>query len=102
MIVEPWFAPDAFVPGRLSVDTASGEGINVCRMSHGVVEDAISRIRFEYLIGTPTGIERASEIHELGLFTNDQMLRCFAEAGLHAEFDPIGIFGRGLYIARSA
>lgn len=102
MIVEPWFAPDAFFPGRLSVDQAEGEGITVCRMSHSVVEDAISRIRFEYLIGTPSGIEHASEIHELGLFTNDQILRCFAEAGLHAEFDPVGIFGRGLYIARRA
>jgi SAM-dependent methyltransferase len=102
MIVEPWFAPDAFIPGRYSVDTAVGEGVTVCRMSHSEADGAISRIRFEYLIGTPSGIERASEIHELGLFTNDELLRCFADAGLRAEFDPVGIFGRGLYIARRA
>jgi SAM-dependent methyltransferase len=102
MIVEPWFAPDAFFPGRFSVDIAEGDGVTVCRMSHSEVDGAISRIRFEYLIGTPSGIEHASEIHELGLFTNEQLLRCFADAGLKAQFDPVGIFGRGLYIAQRA
>jgi hypothetical protein len=42
------------------------------------------------------------EVHELGLFTQTEMLNCFREAGLDASYDPVGLTGRGLYIARAA
>jgi len=70
-------------------------------MGHTQVDGRISRIRFEYLIGRPTGIEHASEIHELGLFTKEEMLACFHAAGLSADYDSAGVSDRGLYVSRS-
>src|SRR5687768_17573506 len=63
VIVEPWFAPDAFKPGRVFLKTATTEEVTVCRMSHVEIDGLVSRLHFEYLIGRTTGIERASELH---------------------------------------
>ena len=100
VIVEPWFAPGVLDPARISVDTAKGDGVTVCRMSRVEIEDRLSRFHFHYLVGRPTGIEHLSELHELGLFTVDEMLAAFRDAGLRADYQPGGPAGRGLYIAR--
>jgi len=64
------------------------------------VEGRLSRLRFEYLIGRADGIEHASEIHELGLFTPEEMQASFRAAGLAADYDAEGFSGRGVYVAR--
>lgn len=101
VIVEPWFTPGKLEEGRIFVKTAENGDVSVCRMSHMEIQGRLSRLRFEYLIGRRSGIERATETHELGLFTVDEMLACFREAGLSAEHLPEGPSGRGLYIARA-
>ncbi len=60
----------------------------------------ISRIRFEYLLGTHEGLAHFSEVHELGLLTKEQMLDCFRQAGLDVSYHAGGFCDRGLYIAR--
>jgi SAM-dependent methyltransferase len=102
IVVEPWFPPGKFQHGHVSLHTAEGDGVTISRMSHSVVEGRISRVHFEYLIGRAGGISRASEDHELGLFTTDEMQACFAGAGLAFEYDPVGLMNRGLYVARPA
>jgi SAM-dependent methyltransferase len=101
-VVEPWFPPGVLEPKHISVKTAETPEVSVARMSIVEIEDRLSRLRFEYLIGRPTGIERASEVHELGLFTTSEMIVCFQQAGLNAEYDAKGLMGRGLFVARSA
>lgn len=102
VVVEPWFTPDALESGRIYLKTAESDALTVCRMSHMQVEGRLSKLCFEYLIGRSDGIERASEVHELGLFTVDEMLGCFSAAGLTAEYNSEGLYGRGLYVARAA
>ncbi|HYD50993.1 MAG TPA: class I SAM-dependent methyltransferase [Gemmatimonadaceae bacterium] len=101
VLVEPWFPPDVLEDGRVRVDTAAGEGVTVARLAHTAVEGRLSRLRFEYLIGRRAGIEHAVELHELGLFTTEELLACFAAAGLRATHDPAGPSGRGLFVARA-
>lgn len=100
IIVEPWFTPDAFNPGRFDVLTVETEDLKICRMSHASADGMISKITFEYLIGSSDGIRRAREVHELGLFTVSQMKKCFEDARLSARFEEPGPTGRGLYVAR--
>jgi hypothetical protein len=50
-------------------------------------------------VGTPNGLERFNERHELGLFAVELYLDAFRAAGLEADHDPEGPMGRGLYIA---
>ena len=82
------------------VNTAQTEELSVARMGYSHVQDRISTLHFEYLIGTPGKIDHEIEKHELGLFTVDEMKQCFKDAGLVAAFDEDGISGRGLYTAR--
>lgn len=100
VIVEPWFRPDSFHHGRVHQHSVECEGFPVARMGYSTVEGRISTIHFEYLIGGPGGIARASEDHALGLFTTEELRACFAAAGLTAEYDPVGPMNRGLFVAR--
>ena len=57
--------------------------------------------RYGYSFGRPRpkGTRHASEVHELGLFTKDELMGAFRSAGLQADYDPKGLTNRGLYIA---
>ena len=102
VLIEPWFPPGVLQPGRVTIRTAESASVGVARMTHVEVEGRLSRLRFEYLVGRPEGIEHVVELHELGLFTTEEMLECFRRAGLDATHDPGGPSGRGLFIARAA
>ena len=101
ILVEPWFTPERWNPGMTYADSAETEDIKIARMSHSDKKGNISIVNFEYLLATKEGIQHLKETHELGLFTHQELLSCFKEADLSVEFDSEGLFGRGIYIARS-
>ena len=98
VLVEPWFTPNQWHPGRTYVTQVNKPDAKIVRMSYSSKKGNISIIEFQYLIGTPKGIERDSEILEMGLFTKKEYLDAFRSAGLQVTHDPIGVYGRGLYI----
>lgn len=99
LMIEPWFTPDRWQRGMVSLVQCHDEGVHICRMTHSDAERKASVINFEFLIGTKDGIEHRSEKHKLGLYSHEEMIQAFAEAGLKAAYDPNGITGRGIYIA---
>jgi ubiquinone/menaquinone biosynthesis C-methylase UbiE len=99
IIIEPWFTPESWKPGQIYMKTVESEDLKICRMSLSDREGTLSKLRFEYLIGTTEEIRHETEDHELGLFTVEEMTQSFQETGLESDYDPEGIFGRGLYIA---
>ncbi len=99
LLVEPWFPPGALDTSRLFRLAGTHEGTNITRVGRNEVEGQISRLHFEYEVDAPDGKRRLTEVHELGLFTRDEMGHSFQRAGLDAHFDPIGLSGRGLWAA---
>src|SRR5438132_4754205 len=89
-------------PGYTNTRTIEAPGLRIVRVSHTEVDGRSSRLRCDYEIEGPDGTRRAREVHELGLFTTDEMLRSFEAAGLVAEYDSWGLSGRGLYVAKAA
>jgi len=98
LAVEPWFTPDDIRPDFVGVSSQSFPELTIVRMSHTRVEGAVSIVAFEYLVGRPGGITRASERHEMGLFTRDEMRAAFEDAGLRTRYDEQGITGRGMWL----
>ena len=102
VVVEPWFAPEALTPGRTDTQTIGQGTLQVTRRSRVEVEGRVSRLTFEYDV-TENGVaSQATEVHELGLFTRAEMEGAFTAAGLTTAYDPVGLSGRGLYLARAA
>lgn len=100
-LIEPWFTPDAFQGGSIHMHTVDREDRKICRVGRSEVRDRVSRLEFQYLVGAPQEIRHLREVHELGLFTKDEMLEALLSGGFdEVDFDPEGLTGRGLYLAR--
>jgi ubiquinone/menaquinone biosynthesis C-methylase UbiE len=102
LLVEPWFTPEQWNPGRVFTLHVDKPDLKITRMSHSGQRGNISILKFQYLVGTPKGIGHSSEQHELGLFTHEKYLDAFRSAGLKVTHDKKGLDGRGLYIGRKA
>ena len=72
--------------------------LKIVRMSYSGRKRNISTIEFQYLIGTPKGIEHNIEMHELGLFTHKEYIDALKATKLKVIYDKQGLDGRGLYI----
>ena len=101
LIVDPWFEAGQLTDGWIVTIVGKRDDLTVCRMSRTVVDGAVSRLEFEYLIGRAGGLERRSEIHELGLFSQAEMEAAFRSAGLTVERKPESLRTRGLYVGRA-
>ncbi|QQS43025.1 MAG: class I SAM-dependent methyltransferase [Acidobacteriota bacterium] len=99
IIVEPWLTPEAFTAGQRHLHTVEEEEATIARMTIGELEGRISRFYMHYLIGTEDGIRHELEVHELALFSREEMEEAFEKCGLQVEYDPVGFDDRGLYIA---
>jgi hypothetical protein len=98
LLVDPWFEPGQLSNHYVTTATGKTEGLTVCRVSRTVIDGTISRLEFEYLVGRGQGIERRSEVHELGMFTQAEMEVAFRTAGLSVTRLPEEAGTRGLYV----
>ena len=102
LIVEPWLTPDAWIADRPHLLSVDEPDLKIARMTLSGREGRLAIMQFEYLVGTPAGIEAFSERHEAALFTDEEYRQAFVAAGLSVEHDPDGLIGRGLYIGQPA
>jgi SAM-dependent methyltransferase len=98
LLVEPWFGPDQYSSGRISSTFVDEPDLRVARMNVSDLRDGVSILDFHYLVADASGVRHFVEHHELGLFTREQYLSAFAQAGLVPIWDEAGIAERGLVI----
>ena len=100
LVVEPWFAPDAWRLGRYGVEVADAPDSTLTRVNWTSREGDVSVLHFAWTHVSADGIERLDEELRLALFTEAQYRAAFERAGLVASFDPAGCNagGRGLWI----
>ena len=102
LIIEPWFTPDRWNPGRVFTLQVEKPNIKIIRMSHSGQRGKVAVLEFQYLFGTAKGLRHEVEQHELGLFTHEEYLDAFQAAGLKTIHNKKGLTGRGLYIGIKA
>jgi SAM-dependent methyltransferase len=100
LIVEPFFSPETWKPRTKApgANVVDDQDITIVRMSDAVCEDNLVKCTFHYLVGTACGVQHFTEMHEFGLFTDDELRDAFRRAGLDVTYDATGLMGRGLYI----
>ena len=99
MIVEPWFSPDRYWTGRVTTHFIDDPELKIASMyTNDPPDGQISTLNIHYLVGTPAGIQRFEERHELGLFTDEEYMEAFEKANLSVYRDEEGLFGRGLFV----
>jgi SAM-dependent methyltransferase len=99
LIVEPWFTPDRWQPGRAAAIFVDLPELKIARMNVSRTRGRVSILDFHYLIARPNGVERFRERFNLGLFSQSEYRSAFEAVGLTVELDPEGLMSRGLYVA---
>jgi SAM-dependent methyltransferase len=100
LAVEPWFTPETRRPNTVHALYIDETELKIARINTSFVDGRTSIFDLHYLIGTPEGTEHVTEHHELGLFDVEEMVAAMEEEGLAVDYDPQGLTGRGLYVAR--
>jgi SAM-dependent methyltransferase len=100
LVVEPWFTPEQWRPGRSLILIGQVGFDKVYRLSTSIEQKRLSCLLYHYLRCTADGIEHHSARVELGLFTRDEMTWAFEFAGMSVQHDSVGLMGRGLYLGK--
>jgi SAM-dependent methyltransferase len=102
LVVEPWWFPDRFIDGYVAGDLAADGERTVARISHSTRRGRTTRMDVRFVVGDASGIREFTEIDLLTLFTLEEYLAAFADAGCPAEYVESDWTARGLFIAERA
>jgi SAM-dependent methyltransferase len=100
LVVEPWFSPEKYWTGTITANFVDQEDLKIAWMYTSEREGDVSVLDITYLVGTPSEVSTFQEVHRIGLFSDGEYEAAFAAAGLRVEHDPVGLFGRGLFIGQ--
>jgi ubiquinone/menaquinone biosynthesis C-methylase UbiE len=100
LVVEPWFTPEQWHPGRPHLLAIDEPDLKIARVTLSGQEGRTAILDFTYVVGTPEAVEVFTERHEAVLATDEQYREVFEAAGLETERDEQGLMGRGLWIGR--
>jgi SAM-dependent methyltransferase len=99
LAIEPWFLPETFEPGKASVTLGDCGATKVVRSSYrSRLGPRESRVQFVFTVCGPSGIDCFEELHDLQLFTRDEIFGAMRSHGLAVEHDATWSKGRGLFI----
>ena len=98
LALEPWFTPETYWTGHLTVNHVDEPDLKITWMYVSERDGRLSVLDIHYLVGTTRHVECFSERHDLGLFTHEEYAGALSEVGLTVEHDSVGLFGRGLYL----
>jgi len=98
LIAEPFIRPEDVIPNHVGAVMVDRPDLKVARVNVSRVEGRVVALHFHYLVARPAGIDHFTEQHDLAVFSVEEYLAAFRDAGLEATFDPEGLMGRGLYV----
>ncbi|QFU89744.1 bifunctional 2-polyprenyl-6-hydroxyphenol methylase/3-demethylubiquinol 3-O-methyltransferase UbiG [Amycolatopsis sp. YIM 10] len=98
LVVEPWWFPEQFIEGYVAGDLSREPDRTITRVSHSVRQGGKTRMELKFVIGEAGGLTEFTEIEILSLFTKDDYLSAFTDAGCSVEYLEGGPTGRGLFV----
>ena len=99
MILEPWFAPDAWLDDHLAAEAVESGEVAVSRTPSSIRNGRQVTMRFGFSVARADGeVETFVEDHPTGLFTHGEYSAALRAAGIEFDYDPDGLLGRGRYV----
>ena len=80
LVVEPWLFPDVYKPGHIHGQFVDRPALKVARVGRSGLEGNLSVLDLHYLVATPSGVDRFTERHEIGLFAPEEYEAAFNRA----------------------
>lgn len=101
LIIEPWILPERWpeFDGQSHADTIFDGQSTLVRVRTNRRSGTTTELLVHYVAAGRGQITTADETHRLRMFTRAEYLDAVTGAGLHPEWDPDGITGRGLLVA---
>jgi SAM-dependent methyltransferase len=99
LIIEPWFTPEDWTPGRPHLVHHQCAGVFALRLGYGHPSGTID---FHTVIADSTGIRYFDERYDFTLWGKKDLQAALARAGLTAREEAPAIFKRGLLLAQDA
>jgi SAM-dependent methyltransferase len=100
LVIEPWWFPDRFIDGYIAGDVVRADGRCVSRISRTQRREANAHMDIHYVVADDTGVEHFTEAHVFGLWSREQYLDAFTDAGCEAEYVEETLSGYGMFVAR--
>lgn len=100
VLIEPWFPPEVWEDGRQTLDVVEQPTLKLARLLTSGRDGDLSVLEIDFLVGVEGRIERFTERHIMGLFSDRQMRDAFTAAGLTVERDEAYPSGRSLYVGQ--
>lgn len=100
LMIEPWYFPEKFLDEHIAGDVIHSEGRTVSRVSRTHRRGDVAYIDSHYVVADKDGIQHFTETHVFGLWTQEQYLKAFSDAGCAAEYADSVQSGRGIFVAR--
>jgi dTDP-3-amino-3,6-dideoxy-alpha-D-glucopyranose N,N-dimethyltransferase/dTDP-3-amino-3,4,6-trideoxy-alpha-D-glucopyranose N,N-dimethyltransferase len=99
VVVDPWWFPEAFLPGHVTAEVVTPQGQTIVRVSHTTRTGEESRTELHCVVADPEhGIRHFAETRRHRLFSRQEYEGALRAAGFTAEYVPQPQSGRGLFV----
>ena len=99
LIVEPWWFAERFIDGYIAGDVVRGEGCTVSRVSRTRRREDRAHMDIHYVVADRHGVEHFTETHVFGLWTREEYVQAFEEAGCAVEYVEDTLYC-GMFVGR--
>lgn len=101
LVLEPWWFPEQFLEGYISTSTVRDEGQAVARISRTTRDTRTTHnvnMEIHFILANEAGMRHFTETQVLSLFSLEEHLAAFEQAGCTAEYIEGDPFGCGLFV----
>jgi len=98
LVVEPWWFPEQFIEGYVGGDLVRTDGLTIARVSHSTRHGRATHLKVRWVVGDATGIHDFTLTEIMSLFTREEYMAAFTDAGCSVDYQEGWLTGRGLFM----
>ncbi|WP_426060616.1 class I SAM-dependent DNA methyltransferase [Hymenobacter sp. B1770] len=102
LVIEPWITPENYWIDKITANFVDQPNLKIAWMYTSQLHGLTSVFDINYLVGTAEGVTSFTESHIMGLWTDAEYREAIEAAGVAVNYDPKGLFGRGMYYGTKA